>query len=245
MSWTEMVDQNVTPEERLLRLIESGEKGKLAPKATKRSAFWDVRAWAKVLLPRREKANQSARVRSGAGLLPEFNMSLINRILVVFLVFLVAGIALNMNNVRTIPKDLTVQATVSNPSPEDDAVDKKALASLRPLTDYLNEVGKRDIFSPSPVPKPEKPEPRKKPERKGKPVKRPQTNSLKVLQEKVNALKLVGISWGGVPIAMIENTTKRETSFLKAGQFINDVQIKVILKDRVVLSYENAEYDLF
>ncbi|MEE8113324.1 MAG: hypothetical protein V3T23_03110, partial [Nitrososphaerales archaeon] len=181
-----MVDQNVTPEERLLRLIESGEKGKLAPKATKRSAFWDVRAWAKVLLPRREKANQSARVRSGAGLLPEFNMSLINRILVVFLVFLVAGIALNMNNVRTIPKDLTVQATVSNPSPEDDAVDKKALASLRPLTDYLNEVGKRDIFSPSPPPEPTKPEPGKKPEPrkklapKGRPVK-PQPNSLQVL----------------------------------------------------------------
>jgi len=242
-----MVDQNVTPEERLLRLIESGEKGKLGPKATKRSAFWDVRAWAEVLFFRREKASQSARARSGAGLVPEFNLSLINRILVVFLVFVVAGIAFNMNDVRTIPKDLTVQATVSNPSPGDDAGYKKALASLRPLTDYLNEVGKRDIFSPSPVPRPEKPEPRKTPTPtpKAKPVKLPQANSLKVLQEKVKALKLVGISWGGIPIAMIENTTKRETSFLKAGQFINDVQIKVILKDRVVLSYENAEYDLF
>jgi hypothetical protein len=55
----------------------------------------------------------------------------------------------------------------------------------------------------------------------------------------------VGISWGETPIAMIEDTTKRETSFFKAGQFINEIQLKAILKDRVVLSYGDAEYDLF
>ena len=44
---------------------------------------------------------------------------------------------------------------------------------------------------------------------------------------------------------MIEDTAKRETSFLKERESINQIRIKAIFRDRVVLSYGNAEYDLF
>ncbi len=237
-----MLDPNVTPEERLLRLIESGEKGELEPKATRKPVFWDVRTWATVLFPRRVKANGSARVGFGAGFLPrELSPSLINRSLLVLLIFLGAGIAFDfsMNGVQTSLKDLPAQVAPLRPPVEEE----QALVSLRPLPEYLKEVEERDIFSPSLFSKPKqklKPLPTKQP-----PVKPPQPGPLQILQGKAQNLKLVGISWGEVPMAMIEETTKRETSFLKAGQFINEIQIKAILKDRVVLAYKGAEYDLF
>ena len=77
------------------------------------------------------------------------------------------------------------------------------------------------------------------------PPQAPKPTPLEILREKAKTLKLVGVSWGETPLAMIEDTAKRETSFLKAGQFINEIRVKAILKDRAILSYEDAEYDLF
>jgi DNA-binding transcriptional regulator LsrR (DeoR family) len=68
---------------------------------------------------------------------------------------------------------------------------------------------------------------------------------LEILREKAKTLKVVGIAWGETPVAMIEDTTTRETFFLKALQSIGGIRVKAVLKDRVILSYENAEHDLF
>ncbi len=230
MSRTEMVDQNLSPEEKLLKLIESGEDG------TRRFVFWDVRTWAALFFPLKQKAKRLARFRFPRGLAPrELNFNLTNRGLMVLLIFLVAAIAFNMNRVQPSLKALFSQVVASRPL----AGEEQALASLRPLADYVREVEKRDLFHPVPPPKPKGPEP------KAALVKPPGPTSLEILREKATALKLVGISWGETPIAMIEDTTKRETSFFKAGQFINEIQVKAILKDRAVLSYGDAEYDLF
>ena len=230
MSRTEMVDQNLSPEEKLLKLIESGEKG------PRRFVFWDVRTWAALFFPLKQKAKRLARFRFPRGLAPrELHFTLINRGLMVLLIFLVAAIAFNMNRVQPSLKALFSQVVASRPL----AGEEQALASLRPLADYVREVEKRDLFHPVPPPKPKGPEP------KAALVKPPGPTPLEILREKATALKLVGISWGETPIAMIEDTIKRETSFFKAGQFINEIQVKAILKDRAVLSYGDAEYDLF
>lgn len=225
-----MVDQNLSPEEKLLKLIESGEKG------PRRFVFWDVRTWAALFFPLKQKAKRLARFRFPRGLAPrELHFNLINRGLMVLLIFLVAAIAFNMNRVQPSLKALFSQVVASRPL----AGEEQALASLRPLADYVREVEKRDLFHPVPPPKPKEPEP------KAGTVKPPGPTPLEILREKATALKLVGISWGETPIAMIEDTIKRETSFFKAGQFINEIQLKAILKDRAVLSYGDAEYDLF
>ena len=230
MSWTETVPQKVTPEEKLLKLIDSGGED------TRRFVFWDVRTWAALFFPLKQKAKRLARFRFQRGLAPrELHFNLINRGLMVLLIFLVAAIAFNMNRVQPSLKALFSQVVASRPL----AGEEQALASLRPLADYVREVEKRDLFHPVPPPKPNEPEP------KAGTVKPPGPTPLEILREKATALKLVGISWGETPIAMIEDTTKRETSFFKAGQFINEIQLKAILKDRVVLSYGDAEYDLF
>jgi hypothetical protein len=69
--------------------------------------------------------------------------------------------------------------------------------------------------------------------------------ALDILREKAKTLKLVGIMWGPVPVVMIEDTGKQETLFLKEQDAIDDIRIKAILRDRAVLSYGNADYDLF
>jgi len=240
-----MADPNVTPEERLLRLIESGERGELKPKTVQRSIFWNVRTWSKNLFARRNKTSGSSGVLSAAGLSPELNLRLLNRALIVFLILVIGGIAFNMNRVRTIPKYLTGRGIEPSPAAGNEAGVKKELAALRPLQDYLKEVEERDIFNPAPAPRPKKPEPKAIPLQPLKPRPPPQSNALQVLREKVKTLKLVGISWGEDPVAMIEDTTKKETTFLKAGQSINEIQVKTIFRDKVVLSYKDAEYDIF
>ena len=56
---------------------------------------------------------------------------------------------------------------------------------------------------------------------------------------------LVGIAWSENPEAMIEDTESKRTHFVKRGQTINqDVKVVTIFKDRVVLSYQDKEFEL-
>ena len=236
-----MVNQSITPEEQLLRLIESG--GKDEPGKKKGFAFLNLKTWAGLFSGRGVKAKQTSRVRFVSGLVPrELSLKLVNRLLIVLLVFVLAGIAYNMNKVRATVENLSGQVAASSPS----VGTQQALASLNPLADYLKEFEKRDLFRPVIPPKPKAKEAKPLEPKKKQPVKKPpQPTSIEILEKKAKTLKLVGISWGKNPVAMIEDTTSRETSFLKAGQFINEIQVKVIMKDRAILSLGDAEYDLF
>ncbi len=238
-----MVTQSMTPEEQLLRLIESGGKGEPGKKESKGFAFLNLKTWTGLFSGSGVKAKQPSRVRLVSGLVPrELSLKLVNRLLIVLLVFVLAGIAYNMNKVRATVENLSGQVAVSRPS----AGAQQALASLNPLADYLKEFEKRDLFRPVIPPKPKEKEAKTPESKKKQPAKKPpQPTSIQILEKKVKTLKLVGISWGKNPVAMIEDTTSRETSFLKTGQFINEIQVKVIMKDRAVLSLGDAEYDLF
>jgi type II secretory pathway component PulC len=58
-------------------------------------------------------------------------------------------------------------------------------------------------------------------------------------------LRLVGISWSDDPDVMIEDTKNQRTLFLKKGQTIdNEIRIKAVFKDKVVLSFAGEEIDL-
>src|SRR5256712_10480211 len=236
-SWPETVFPAVTPEERLLRLIESGERG------GGRFALRDVSAWAPFFFPYKEKARRLvASWLSGRLATRELNLTLINRGLIVLLALVVAAIALNTQRVRPSAMDLVSEARSARPT----AKEEPPLASLRPVEDYLREIDARDLFSPGAPPERKKPEAKAEPVRPTEPTKPPpEPTAPEVLRERAETLKLGGIAWGRVPIAMIEDTAKRATSFLKARESINQIRIKAIFRDRVVLSYGNAEDDLF
>ncbi len=124
-----MVDQSMTPEEQLLRLIESGGKGNSGKKESKGFAFLNLKAWSGLFSGSGVEAKQPSRNRLVSGLLPrELSLKLVNRLLIILLVFVLAGIAYNMSKVRATVENLSGQVAASRPS----AGTQQALASLNP-----------------------------------------------------------------------------------------------------------------
>lgn len=66
------------------------------------------------------------------------------------------------------------------------------------------------------------------------------------LNDKIKDLKLVGISWSEDPDVMIEDTNRQSTYFLKKGQFIENLGLKIeaVFKDKVILSVDGQEVEL-
>src|SRR2546427_10121614 len=111
----ETVHPAVTPEERLLRLIESGEKG------GGRFAFRDVSAWAPFFFPYKEKARRLVASWLSRRLAPRgLNLTLINRGLIVLLALVVAAIAVNTPPVRPRAMDLVSKARSTRPTAKEE-----------------------------------------------------------------------------------------------------------------------------
>ena len=112
------------------------------------------------------------------------------------------------------------------------------------LEEYLEEAKKRDLFRLTAPP----PEPQAAPELEPESVEvkpPPPPTPFEILAKKAGGLKLVGISAGVTPVAMIEDTVARKTYFLKEGDFLEDIQIVNISEGKALLSYQEAEYVLF
>ncbi len=105
---------------------------------------------------------------------------------------------------------------------------------LRAAAYYLEKARGRDIFQ---MVRDE--EPRSKiVSRSGPPSQR--------ITELIKNLRLVGISWSADPDVMIEDTNTQRTFFLKKGQVIENINVKVeaVFKDKVVLSCDGEEAEL-
>ena len=101
---------------------------------------------------------------------------------------------------------------------------------LKAASYYLEKARSRDIFSmvaETPV--------------DSGPKKGPSQKLLEIAQN----YKLVGISWSNDPDVMIENTKTQNTFFLKKGQIVeNDLKVKEVFKNKVILSLGNEEIEL-
>jgi len=235
-----MVNQKIPPEERLLRLIESGEKNEPLKHPARKTSFLDARTWGRRFFSRNSSTGLSSFPK---GVIPEFKLEWVNRVLIVLLIVVLGGIVSDAHNkTRAFPKNLIDSTEIPKTTMAEEPVESVRTVSLRPLEDYLKEAERRSLFLPAPPPKPEKPVAKNE---TPPPLKLQAPDPSAILREKVQPLKLVGISWGNKPIAMIENKVTNETSFIKVGESINDVTVKAILKDRAILSYGDAEYDLF
>lgn len=228
---------NPTPEERLLGIIESqGGPGK-------RFVFGDVRTWTHLLPGSRRQAMRW--VGFAAGWVPRrLGSRQINPVLGILLLLSVAGFVYDMGRVRPGLADLERPGVVPEPIEGTESV----LAALRPLSDYMEETQKRDLFRlPLPPPPPSSPE--SQPVTETVKVEPPPPTPLEILQKKAEGLKLVGISIippnGKTPIAIIEDTVNRKTYFLKEGEFLDDMQVVNIADGKAILIYQKAEYVLF
>ncbi len=106
------------------------------------------------------------------------------------------------------------------------------LEGLRPAEEYLETMTHADPFRVGEAPPVEPP-----------PVILPPPPPAPDPKELLRDVKLVGISWGEEPVAMIEQN--QQTSFLKTGATIGPFTIKEILKDRVILRLGERDVELF
>jgi hypothetical protein len=66
------------------------------------------------------------------------------------------------------------------------------------------------------------------------------------LKEAARDLKVVGISWGETPKALLRSEKDKTTYFLKKGQLIGtmDVDIREITKQKVTIGYKSEQFEL-
>ncbi len=64
------------------------------------------------------------------------------------------------------------------------------------------------------------------------------------LADALASLKLVGISFGEEPLAMVEDVATGRTFFLKKGQEVKGMKVQEIGKEKVVVTYEGQEGEL-
>ena len=106
------------------------------------------------------------------------------------------------------------------------------LPSMDDFKNYLETLSKRNIFQPI----------EEKEESKVTEV-----TDTRAITEKSKDLKLVGISWLDTPesaSAMIENTTSGVIYFLKTGEKVNELVVKEIYAESVVLTFQEEELEL-
>lgn len=211
-----------TPEEKLLRIIENpaeGEKLKNA-NALKRKLQLNIFS-AKGLKSLIFRISDS-RPTSAASLL---NLKVINKGLAVmaaavmfYLIFDFVHEAPDMNRLQALASVAAAPAQKVKVPPEAPGVD---------IAEYASLIDTRDIFHALPVAKEEKP---------------PQAKE--TLATLAKNLKLVGIIWSKNPQAMIEDKQENKTLLLNEGQKIGTVTLKQILRDKVILGFENEELEL-
>ena len=224
----------------------SGEKGSVRKKIGK--AFSDM--YGLVTKKKSKDRNASEKLlkpvpeyKKPAALLPisfhvqHINLKMINQVLVGILVGLF--IVMVYVTFRQRPEVSSVMAAVSNIKIMD--IEPKSIIMFKELPFYLDEMTKRNIFEAFQEAKavvkavaPEEPPP-------------PPPPPKVTIEEKAKNFKLMGISWGDNPKAIIRDTTNQSMYFVDAGEKIKgtDLTVKEIFKDQVVISSEGDEMSMF
>ncbi len=167
----------------------------------------------------------------------KIKLKTVNQALIAVLVGLV--VLMFYITLREKPEISSVVAAISSIKlPE---VETKIVVVFKDLPYYLAQIKKRDIFS---IFKEKKEvfikiaEPIKEPE--------PPPTPVVPIETKAKNIKLIGISWGKNPKAMIRNTSTQSVQFVSIGEKIDGTDIKIIeiFKNEVVLGSEGQEMSL-
>lgn len=107
---------------------------------------------------------------------------------------------------------------------------------IPPVAVFLQEITERNIFALIAAPAPVEPA-----------VTAQATQaalSSQVLQDAVKSMRVVGILWSETPQAILEEVADGRTHLVNRGSTIKQVRVKDILKDRVILSYDNKDVEI-
>lgn len=225
-------EKPLTPERQLLNLIEGGAAGHGSLKAEEIKhrglSLLSAQAWlGRISFLRRE----SVKWFQGGGL-RRFEIKDINKVLSFFAVILLVYFMVNLY-ILAVNFGKMPGLNIKIKQPQKTIPSIQAPTVLRALTYYLEKIRARDIFIMGKVSQPEA--------ETGVPKPSPSR-----VAEVTQSLRLAGISWSTDPDAMLEDTKAQKTYFVKKGQILDTINVKVeaIFKDKVILSFEGAEIEL-
>lgn len=220
------MSENISPEERLFKVIQ---QGKLTEGQGKRGSEKKAGGW-----PEKIKRFITAQTTGNTGASgkesflarikwPELEPAGINKVLVVVLTMVLVFAVYSALRKR---KDVALVETAARSitSPEEG---KKKIEPLKELSFYLNAVRKRDVFRAN----------------AGAPAVENVQKASESLAKAAESLKLQGISWGAVPKAMIlvQNDKEGKMYFLVEGQAIGTTGLKVLEISRSLVKISDGK----
>jgi len=211
--------------ERLLKLIDGDPKALESMERGRRFKFFlpGIKQWVIHIV---KEAGLTIRQFLRGELKPRgFDVRIFNRCLIGVLSIML--VYLGVNIARFILKPKRVYNLTGKLDYQRQKKKLITITSLKPFGYYLREAQKRDIFSPQRV----------------ETVETVSTVSTDAPLP-YTALKLVGVSYEGIPEALIEDTDTGKTYFVKRGDSVRSLKVMEIFRDKVRLSYDNKVIEL-
>jgi hypothetical protein len=236
-----MVQRKPTPEEQLLKLIENSgdaagkpaEGAKPKGKGPARPSFNVSAAFGRFsgMVDYWKHAFQKKGAAAGPAVQLEAALDIkwINRALIVMVMLTIGYLMIDLTLFKPGRRDLLNQVSVTEPV----FPVRNAELSSRDNAFYLEGLRRRNPFLESGTATPVAQEDA---------VDIPRDNSK--VAEMMQGIKLVGISWGDEPLAMVEDTSSGRTYFLKKNQEFRGVKVQEITRERVIVTYEGQEAEL-
>lgn len=206
----------MTPEEKLLRIIESPGTGpRNLPRARMNAASGGLflKAW---ITHHRVQFTKKISLKAAT--------QVVVVLCVAATIYFVLDFLIGMPNVTLIER---VEKAAKKMN-----LGNISVGALSPLSLYLQEVGQNNIFS---LPEPSA---------SSSTAATAQAEASATLRNMVQTLRVVGIIWSDIPQVIVEDTKEGRTYSLNRGSRFKDVMVKEILRDRVILSYDNQEIEL-
>jgi len=225
----------ISPEEKLFKVIREGKKDGAKPPSgpqgiKKFFAEFSIGKKIFAMVPKPAGAAISGVPGIFSITLSEIKPKTVNTLLAIILgslTLLVIYVAIHER-----PRIATIAGRISAIPVE--PVKTEVIEAFKPMSSYLAQVKKREIFQPVSATKllAEKITPEK--------------IAMDKLKEIAADLKLQGISWGQSPKVMIKSEKEDRMYFLGEGQTIGSTgaKMRTIYKNKAVISYENAEIEL-
>lgn len=153
-------------------------------------------------------------------------VSYLNNLLLFFLFLSLLGLGLSLIlPARPGPSEIEIKPALPMP----DEIKDEDLLKLKPYSYYAQQIGKRQLFVPS----------------IGKKEEGASLAKSLSLREIMQDFSLIGIMEGKSPQAIIEDKKAKKTYFLNRGDYLDEIKITDIQKDKVTLEYQGENFDLF
>ncbi|MCX5665629.1 MAG: hypothetical protein NT036_01070 [Candidatus Omnitrophica bacterium] len=207
-----MAKDDMTPEERLLKIIENPNTEKRKESLAAKVRSFDpgsVKEW-------------FSGIRMDKDILKKINLKAINKIIAVIcaLVTLIWIFDFGSGGISLAKRFKRISSGESLVLPDEGKRPKIDVA----IDEAMTQARKRNVFTFVPT--------------------KEEAASAVSVGPTLSNFKLVGILWSDNPQAMIENSQEQRTYFVSKGDKIGDLDVRSVLRDKVMLGKDDQEWEL-